>query len=88
MRNKGLFLACLLAFALAYPVRKGIGQAVFGGIIGTVTDSSGAAVPGAKVTVTNVDKGVSNTTTSNQSGYYEQSHLVAGSYDVDRKSVV
>jgi len=83
MRIKSLsLLACLVLLGVAYPVGRTLGQAVYGSIIGTVTDSSGAAVPNAKVTITSVDKGVSVTTTSNESGNYEQQHLIAGTYDV------
>src|SRR5690348_700742 len=46
------------------------GQAVYGSIIGTVTDPQGAAVANAKVTVTNQRKGTTDTTTSNESGNY------------------
>ncbi|HEV2491937.1 MAG TPA: TonB-dependent receptor [Terriglobia bacterium] len=72
----------LLLMALAYPAGRLLGQAVYGSIIGTVTDSSGAAVPNAKVTITDVNKGVSYNTTTNESGYYEQQHLIVGVYDV------
>ena len=83
MRIKSLsLLAGLVLLGVAYPVGRTLGQAVYGSIIGTVTDSSGAAVPNAKVTITSVDKGVSVTTTSNESGNYEQQHLIAGTYDV------
>src|SRR5436309_524155 len=83
MRNKSLLLlAGLVLLGVAYPPGRMLGQAVFGSIIGTVTDSSGAAVPNAKVTITNVDKGVSVTTATNESGNYEQQHLIAGTYDV------
>src|SRR5207248_1774581 len=40
------------------------GQAVYGGVIGTVTDPQGAAVANAKVTVTDEGKGTSVTTTT------------------------
>ena len=57
-------------------------QAAYGTIIGTVTDSSGAAVPNAKVTATNTEQGVSQTTTTNDSGYFTLSNLKPGNYRV------
>ncbi|HLH19049.1 MAG TPA: TonB-dependent receptor [Bryobacteraceae bacterium] len=58
------------------------GQAVYGSIAGTVTDSSGAAVPNAKVTIRDVGKGVTYTTTTNEAGNYSQIHLIVGVYEV------
>src|SRR5437764_744732 len=58
------------------------GQAVYGSISGNVTDPSGAAIPSAKITVTDVGKGINYTTTSNESGYYSQTHLIVGLYEV------
>jgi Carboxypeptidase regulatory-like domain/TonB dependent receptor len=57
-------------------------QAVYGGIIGTVTDPQGAAVANAKVTVLDEGKGTSDTTTTNESGNYSVGHLIAGTYTV------
>lgn len=57
-------------------------QAVFGSIAGTVTDSSGAAVPNAKVTVRDINKGVTYTTSTNGAGNYSQTHLIVGVYEV------
>jgi hypothetical protein len=57
-------------------------QAVYGGIIGTVTDPQGAAVANAKVTVLDEGKGTSDTYTSNESGNYSAGHLIAGTYTV------
>jgi hypothetical protein len=53
-----------------------------GDIRGSVTDSSGALIPGVTVTVTNVDTGVSKAFTTNQDGLYDTSSIVAGSYQV------
>ena len=56
------------------------GQAVYGSIIGTVTDPQGAAVANAKVTVTNQRKGTSDTTTTNADGNYSVTHLIPDVY--------
>ncbi len=53
-----------------------------GDIRGTVTDSSGAVLPGVRVAVVNVDTGVSKTFTTNQSGLYDTDSIVTGSYNV------
>src|ERR1700686_3160516 len=58
------------------------GQAVYGSIIGTVTDPQGAAVANAKVTVTDQRKGTSDTTTTNDSGNYSVTHLIPDVYTV------
>jgi len=59
-----------------------VGQAVYGSILGTVTDPSGAAVSGAKVTVTSQTKNVSTTETTNDSGNYAVTHLIPDVYSV------
>ncbi len=82
MQKNCLWLSGLLIFALAFPVVKVLGQAVYGSVVGTVTDVSGSAVPNAKVTITNVDQGVSFSTTTNAVGNYEQTHLIVGKYRV------
>jgi hypothetical protein len=57
-------------------------QAVYGSILGTVTDPSGAAVNGAKVTVTSQTKNVSTTETTNESGNYNVTHLIPDVYTI------
>lgn len=57
-------------------------QAVFGSIFGTVTDPQGAAVAGAKVTVTDKNKGTTEETTTNESGNYSVTHLIPDPYSV------
>ena len=53
-----------------------------GTILGTVTDPSGAAVPNADVTITNVGTGVVRSLTTNDVGQYLASNLPVGKYDV------
>ena len=49
---------------------------------GSITDSSGAGVPGAIVTVTNADTGARRETASNQEGDYQFTLLQPGSYSI------
>ncbi|HZT71144.1 MAG TPA: TonB-dependent receptor [Terriglobia bacterium] len=69
----------IAVWAVNVPVHA---QAVYGGIAGNVTDPSGAAIPNAQVTITNVNQGVNFTVTTNQSGFYQISHLIVGTYNV------
>jgi len=51
-------------------------------IIGTVTDSTGAVVPGAKVTVSNPNRGFVRDVASNTSGEYSAARIPIGDYVV------
>jgi hypothetical protein len=51
-------------------------------ITGTVTDASGAVVPGVQVSVTNQATNVSATVTTNGTGYYTAENLASGDYSV------
>jgi len=57
-------------------------QVIYGSIFGQVTDTSGAAVPNATLTVTDKGKGTSVQVTSNESGEYRVPNLIPGVYDV------
>ena len=60
-----------------------LAQGDSGGIRGTVMDPSGAVIPGASVTVTKADTGVSQQTVSTAAGNYGVSGLRAGIYTVE-----
>lgn len=53
-----------------------------GTITGTVTDASGAVIPGVEVTATNVETGIKTTATSNHVGLYSILNLPVGRYAV------
>jgi carboxypeptidase family protein len=53
-----------------------------GNIVGTVRDSSGAMVPRTSVTITDVDRGTSYSTSTNDSGEYVSGPLKIGRYRV------
>ena len=77
MRN---LLAC--AIALCWLTEVASAQTFRGGIQGTVIDQGGAAVPGATVTVTSPNTGLSRTVQTDQNGNYFFSELPIGQYDV------
>ena len=79
--RKAALLVVFAMFVLIAPV-VALGQAVYGNIVGTVTDASGSVVPNAKVVITNLDKGNSATTTTNESGNFSQRLLIVGRYRV------
>ena len=74
-------VVCLSLSTLATPV-VAAAQAVYGNIVGTVLDESGAGVADAKVTITDTNRAVSFTTTTNQSGFFTQRFLIVGRYQV------
>src|SRR5580704_13229722 len=57
-------------------------QSSAGRILGNVTDASGAAVAGATVTISDVQRGVTRTLTSDQAGFYAAPDLSPGAYKV------
>jgi hypothetical protein len=77
MRHFVFCLALLSAAALAFGQAGGTGT-----IQGTVTDPSGAAVPGASVTATNVGTGVRTERKTTEAGFVALSLLPAGEYTV------
>ena len=72
----------VLAFGLALGTPQAAAQAVYGSIFGTITDPTGAAVPGAKITVTSTSKGTTVETTSNADGNYSVTHLIPDNYNI------
>src|SRR5580698_3434215 len=80
IHNTILAIAVLSMFAL---VPAAWGQAVYGSIFGTITDNTGAVVPNATITVTDVSKNTSVTTQSGGDGEYRVQHLIPDTYRVD-----
>jgi hypothetical protein len=76
----------VLAFAvLSFVLLAGgltFAQTFRGTILGTVSDSSGAAVPGATVTIKNLDTGLTRTVVTQEDGSYAAPELPIGNYSV------
>jgi hypothetical protein len=75
-------VACIALLAMALGVASTSAQTFRGSILGTVTDTSGASVSGATVTVHNVDTGIDRTTETTADGGYLVPELPTGLYDV------
>jgi Carboxypeptidase regulatory-like domain/TonB-dependent Receptor Plug Domain len=58
------------------------GQVTTGTILGSVHDSTGAAVPGAKITITDNSKGTATTYQTDDSGFYNAEFLIPGTYNL------
>jgi hypothetical protein len=82
MRNR--YLAVVLAVVILPMLsHTAIAQSVYAAIHGTVTDTSGAVVPNAKVTVVNTSTGITTTAATDSKGYYTLPQLqVGGPYSV------
>lgn len=81
VRLAGAVLAFGFMAAIAFA------QSGAGSISGTVTDSTGAVVPGAKVHVVNEATGVAADTQTNGVGFYQVPGLFTGSYTVSISAV-
>ena len=76
-----LCITSALAIALA-SIPTAYAQVLYGSIVGNVRDQSGAAVPGALVTITNKETNQVRTTTTNDEGGYSLPNVQSGTYGV------
>lgn len=85
-RRPTAFCSLLLTLSLCAVtlgmLQSGWAQEVTASITGTVTDPSNAAVPGATVTATSQERGISYTGQTNDSGLYRISALPVGTYNL------
>lgn len=85
-RNRSMRLVLLtLAVFLFAGVVHAHAQVLYGNLLGTVSDTSGAVVPGAEVIATQVDTGVSIKGSSNGAGEFRIGNLQAGTYELSVK---
>ena len=78
---KALLATLLLALAALVSVpAPALSQTVTGTMQGVVTDQTGAVIPGASVTVLNVETGLQRELTTNDEGFYVSANLPIGKY--------
>ena len=73
------WVLCVLLLANTVPVA--LSQVTTSSVTGFVTDSSGGAVPGATVTITEVRTGFARTAATNELGQYSILAIPAGEYN-------
>src|SRR5437773_12528649 len=78
----GLFMGLLVSF-ITLATGSSLWAQATAQISGTVKDSSGAVLPGAEITATQTDTGVSRMTITNETGQYILPNLPVGPYKVD-----
>ncbi len=82
MQSLALALCCFVLVALLVGANATFAQDVTATITGTVTDPSGAAIVGATITAKSVERGITYTAVSNDTGSYRISQLPVGNYDL------
>jgi outer membrane receptor protein involved in Fe transport len=73
---------CLLTGLFVLTCHSVNAQTFRGTILGSVSDSSGAAVPGSSVTIKNLDTGLTRTVSTSDDGSYAAPELPIGNYSV------
>jgi hypothetical protein len=82
LRVCSVTLAASIALILLLVISPALAQLPTGTILGTVRDSSGAAIPDAKVTINNIDTNESRTLVSDDRGEYRANAMQPGHYTV------
>ena len=77
-----LRLILLLVLLAGFCASLALSQTVNATLLGTVTDASGAVVPGAKITIMEVNTGIGRSGQANESGNYTFPNLPPGQYAV------
>jgi len=72
----------IIAACAVFLTTAGYAQAVYGTIFGSVVDNTGAAIPGATISITDTNKGTTVTATANEAGEFTIGHLIPDTYDV------
>ena len=76
-----------LALTLLFPITGTVyGQTATGSISGTVSDPSGSAVPGSRVTLTNVGTNESRSAKASDSGYFSFPLLPPATYRMEAEA--
>ena len=82
LRRARQILFSVAALTIVSPTVVAVAQVATGSIVGTVVDSSGQLVPGAPVTIREVNRNTTTSLVTDQAGVYTAPFLVPGTYEV------
>ena len=74
-----VFSTTLVVLLFSLPL---LAQANFGRILGTVSDPTGAVLPGTKISLLDTQRGLARTVTTDEAGQYNAPTLIPGTYTV------
>ncbi len=75
-------VAVALAFTLIGTANQARAQVLYGSIVGTVVDQTGAVVPKATITVVNKQTGMTRETAADEAGRFSVLNVLQGKYDI------
>src|SRR5207249_5378477 len=73
---------CFVLALILFPSVPANAQVTGATLSGTVTDTSGAVIPGVMIAIKNRDTGVVRNVSTDEAGFYLAPNLLAGNYDV------
>ena len=80
-KRSGMFLAVLTMYVLGFACVASA-QSLYGSLVGTVTDESGAVVPNAEITASQAETNLSRKTQTGDNGSYNLRNLLPGTYQI------
>jgi hypothetical protein len=80
--RKAVLVAAIALIAASFSAPPALAQTLYGAIVGTVTDQSGAPIPGATVSATNTGTGSKIDAVTDGDGNFAFRNLLPGSYDL------
>src|SRR5260370_23789845 len=86
MRFNPFIIALSIAVSAVCLVTPALGQTIFGTILGTVTDPSGAVVADVVITITNQGENISHEVRSDAQGNYRAENMKAGLYTISARA--
>ena len=80
-KQSGMFLAVLTMYVLGF-AGVASAQSLYGSLVGTVTDESGAVVANAEITASQAETNLSRKTQTGENGSYNLRNLLPGTYQI------